>query len=174
MEGAHRGREVPLGQPGLAEPSLLLHLILGLGHGWLQPVLHIKASPLQQGQSGSPLHLAHLTWGRGINPGDGWVCLWEMSGASPDMSTLYYLLLAVSPPSDGVEEAGGGVISVARNPQHGASPVPFGCSPLLPAAAVLCLEPLALEPAAASAPAAAAPGWGGGGQGRVETPWGTT
>lgn len=55
-----RGREVPLGQPGLAEPSLLLHLILGLGHGWLQPVLHIQASPLQQGQPGSPLHLAHL------------------------------------------------------------------------------------------------------------------
>lgn len=63
---------------------------------------------------------------------------------------------------------------MALNPQRGASPVPFGCSPLLPAAAVLCLELLALEPAAASAPAAAAPGWGGGGQGRVETPWGTT
>lgn len=86
------------------------------------------------------------------------------------MSTLYDLLLAVSPPSDGVEEAGGDVISVALNPRHGASPGPVGCSPLLPAAAVLCLEPLALEPAAASAPAAAAPGWGGGGQGRVAIP----
>ena len=66
------------------------------------------------------------------------------------------------------------MISVALNPQRGASPGPVGCSPLLPAAAVLCLEPLALEPAAASAPAAAAPGWEGGGRGRVEEQRNTT
>lgn len=37
------------------------------------------------------------------------------------------------------------------------SPVPFGCSPSLPAAAVLHLKLLAREPADASAPVAAGP-----------------
>lgn len=87
-----RGREVPLGQPGLTEPSLLLHLILGLGHCRLQPVLYIQASPLQQGQPGSPLRLAHLAWGRGFNQSYGWACLREVSGALPYISTLYHSL----------------------------------------------------------------------------------
>lgn len=49
------------------------------------------------------------------------------------------------------------------------SPVPAGCSPSLPAAAVLDLAPPALGPAVASAPAAAAPGWKSREQGWVET-----
>jgi hypothetical protein len=45
-ELAHRGREVPLGQSSFTKSPLLFHLILGLGHGWLQPALYIETSLL--------------------------------------------------------------------------------------------------------------------------------
>lgn len=108
---AHRGREVPLGQPGLAEPSLLLHLILGPGHGWLQPVLHIQASALQQGQAGSALHLAHLTEGRASVGALAGLAFGKVSGTSPE--TCSSLLPLLSP--EGATWGGG--VSVALTPR---------------------------------------------------------